>query len=96
MKRATCPTGQLCQTPERCTLLNCALLNEANEPDQRNYFVIKDGKRTARCYGRYNGGKPAAEAACKPGEAVSEGRCCPYPGRPCGPDARPPCALCYE
>lgn len=69
----------------------------ADEERELNYFVIgADGKRSARCYGRYNGGKAAAEAACKPGESLSEGRCCPYPGCPCGPDARPPCALCYE
>ena len=64
--------------------------------DERNYFVIKDGQRTARCYGRYNGGKAAAISACKPGESVSEGRNCPYPGCPCDADARPPCALCYD
>lgn len=65
--------------------------------DELNYFIIdKDGNRTARCYGRYGGGMAAAEANRKPGERVSEGRRCPYPGCPGDAQARPPCGLCYE
>lgn len=67
------------------------------ESNKLNYFILNcKGERTAKCFGYYNGGKEAAEKACKVGETVSEGRACPYPGCYGSEKARPPCGLCYE
>lgn len=64
------------------------------------YFVVKtDGKRDAKRFtcDEYGGsGRAGCEKLCAPGETVEGPRNCPYPGCPCGPEARGPCALCYE
>lgn len=64
------------------------------------YFVIKaDGQRdaTRRTIDTYGGtGRAGCEALCGPGETIEGPRECPYAGCPNTPDARPPCALCYE
>jgi hypothetical protein len=88
-----------CSGPVAAMLTTCrhatAVARYLKKESELYFFVVDTFGKRRLCYGKYNGGKPAAVAACAIGETV-EGRRCPYPGCPCDETARPPCALCYE